>query len=131
MSGAEYRRRHALYSARCSTNNSSTELDKDSVTIKSALWHAPAARVTWLCSIFMFGYVGTEVAIGGWVVTFMMKVRQGTDFASGMTATGFWLGLTAGRASLGFVTPLIGVKFATMVGHIVSISFVYLECQGE
>jgi hypothetical protein len=33
------------------------------------------------------------------------RVRQGGAFASGMTATGFWLGITVGRVILGFVTP--------------------------
>lgn len=59
-----------------------------------ALFTYPAARVTWLCALFLFCYVGAEVAIGGWVVTFMLTVRKGSAFASGMTATGFWLGIT-------------------------------------
>lgn len=54
----------------------------------------PPARVTWLLAFFLFGYVGAEVAIGGWVVTFMLKERHGAPFASGLTATGFWLGIT-------------------------------------
>lgn len=72
----------------------------------------PAARLTWLCALFLLGYVGVEVALGGWVVTFMMRVRHGAPFASGMTATGFWLGITAGRLVLGFVTPRVGEKRA-------------------
>ncbi|RYP86601.1 hypothetical protein DL769_000669 [Monosporascus sp. CRB-8-3] len=44
------------------------------------------------------------------------RVRNGDAFASGMTATGFWLGITVGRVLLGFVTPRIGVKFAVTVG---------------
>lgn len=64
-----------------------------------SLFTSPSARVTWLCALFLFGYVGAEVAIGGWVVTFMLTVRRGTAFASGMTATGFWLGITVVCAS--------------------------------
>ncbi len=75
----------------------------------------PAARVTWLCALFLLGYVGIEVALGGWIVEFMIRVRHGAAFASGMTATGFWLGITVGRVVLGFVTPRIGEKLAIAV----------------
>ncbi|KAF2145802.1 uncharacterized protein K452DRAFT_125748 [Aplosporella prunicola CBS 121167] len=83
--------------------------------MKEALFHAPSARVTWLCAIFLLGYVGTEVALGGWIVTFMMRVRAGAPFASGMTATGFWLGMAVGRVVLGFVTPRVGEKLAIAI----------------
>ncbi|KAJ6088189.1 hypothetical protein N7486_009450 [Penicillium sp. IBT 16267x] len=65
-----------------------------------------------LCALFLLGYVGVEVALGGWIVTFMIRVRQGGAFASGMTATGFWLGITVGRVILGFVTPRVGENIA-------------------
>ena len=55
------------------------------------------------------------VALGGWIVTFMIRVRKATHFASGMTATGFWLGLTVGRVTLGFLTPRIGERLAISV----------------
>ncbi|KAI0382291.1 MFS general substrate transporter [Hypomontagnella monticulosa] len=83
--------------------------------LREALFKMPAARVTWLCALFLLGYVGMEVALGGWIVEFMIQVRQGEAFASGMTATGFWLGLTIGRVILGFVTPRIGEKRAIMI----------------
>jgi fucose permease len=47
----------------------------------------------------------------------MRQVRNGEAFASGMTATGFWLGITVGRVVLGFVTPRIGEKIAIVVRH--------------
>lgn len=76
----------------------------------------PSARITWVCSIFLLGYVGVEVALGGWIVTFMKEVRHAAPFPSSMTSTGFWLGITVGRVILGFVTPLIGEKLAISVG---------------
>ncbi|KAJ5466641.1 hypothetical protein N7539_009370 [Penicillium diatomitis] len=91
--------------------------------LRAALFKRPSARVTWLCSLFLLGYVGCEVALGGWIVTFMIRVRHGSAFASGMTATGFWLGITVGRVILGFVTPRLGEKVA-IAGYIVlSIAF--------
>lgn len=83
--------------------------------LKIALFKRPSARVTWLCALFLLGYVGVEVALGGWIVTYMIRVRHGAPFASGMTATGFWLGITVGRVTLGFVTPRVGEKIAIAV----------------
>jgi fucose permease len=83
--------------------------------MREALIRLPHARVTWLCAIFLLGYVGVEVALGGWIVKFMLEVRKGEEFASGMTATGFWMGITVGRIVLGFVTPRLGEKLAIAV----------------
>ena len=85
--------------------------------MKEALVRLPYARVTWLCAMFLLGYVGIEVALGGWIVKFMLEVRHGEDFASGMTATGFWMGITVGRLVLGFVTPRLGEKLAIAVSR--------------
>lgn len=83
--------------------------------MKEALLTMPSARVTWLSALFLLGYVGIEVALGGWIVTFMIKVRHENAFSSGMTETGFWLGITVGRLILGFVTPRVGEKTAIAV----------------
>ncbi|KAL3474277.1 MFS general substrate transporter [Aspergillus californicus] len=91
--------------------------------IRMALFTAPYARVTWLLSLFLLGYVGTEVAIGGWIVTFLMRVRDGGDFASGMGSTGFWLGITFGRVLLGFVTPRVGEKVSIVIYSVLAITF--------
>ena len=76
---------------------------KSSSRTKEALTN----KVTWLSAIFLLIYVGIEVSIGGWVVTFMLKVREASPYASGATATGFWFGITVGRIVLGFVTARV------------------------
>ncbi|KAJ5541868.1 Major facilitator superfamily domain general substrate transporter [Penicillium sp. DV-2018c] len=91
--------------------------------LRDALFTRSAARVTWLCALFLLGYVGVEVALGGWIVTFMIRIRQGSAFASGMTATGFWLGITVGRIILGFITPRVGEKVAIAAYIIASMAF--------
>jgi fucose permease len=68
--------------------NASTSKEKSRTLV------AMKSRITWLTSWFLLLYVGVEVALGGWIVTFMIRVRHGSNFASGMTATGFWLGVT-------------------------------------
>lgn len=97
--------------------------------LKEAVLKMPAARVTWLSALFLTGYVGVEVGLGGWIVTFMIRVREADRFASGMTATGFWLGLTVGRVVLGFITGRIGETLAIMVRVSSScIGYVLIEC---
>ncbi len=45
-------------------------------------------RVTWVSAVFLLIYVGIEVALGGWIVTFMIRIRNGDPFAAGISATG-------------------------------------------
>jgi fucose permease len=45
----------------------------------------------------------------------MLRVRSATPYAAGISATGFWAGMTAGRALLGFVTDRFGERICVMV----------------
>ena len=83
--------------------------------LAEALTKLPAARVAWVGALFLLCYVGVEVALGGWIVLFMIRVRKGDEFSSGMSATGFWLGITIGRVILGFVSPRVGIKLSTAI----------------
>ncbi|KAI0137533.1 major facilitator superfamily domain-containing protein [Xylariales sp. AK1849] len=78
--------------------------------------------VVWLVAFFLLGYVGAEVSLGGWIVTFMLRVRNAEAFQAGLTLTFFWLGLTVGRVLLGFVTGRIGEKLAIVVYLFLSIA---------
>ncbi|KAI4104512.1 MAG: hypothetical protein LQ339_003815 [Xanthoria mediterranea] len=78
-------------------------------------------KVTWICASFLLCYVGLEVSLGGWIVNFMIRVRKAQPFPSGMTATGFWLGLTVGRVVLGFITPMIGERIAVSAYLVVAV----------
>ena len=84
-------------------------------TSKSTTWAAINNRVTLTCALFFLTYVGSEVALGGWVVTFMLRVRKGSAYASGISGTGFWAGMTAGRAILGFITERYGERLCVTV----------------
>lgn len=74
-------------------------------TSSSSTLTAVRSKVTQLTALFLLLYVGIEVSVGGWIVSFMLRVRHGSAFASGLTSTGFWLGVTVGRIVLGFITP--------------------------
>ncbi|KAJ0382709.1 hypothetical protein COL922a_011991 [Colletotrichum nupharicola] len=73
------------------------------------------SKVTWLCSLFFFAYMGVEVGLGGWIVTFMLRVRKASAYASGISATGFWAGQALGRAGLGFVTERYGERLCITI----------------
>lgn len=77
--------------------------------------------ITWLVALFLLGYVGSEVSLGGWIVTFMLEVRHAERFLAGLTVTLFWLGLTLGRVILGFITGRIGEKLAILVYLVLSV----------
>ncbi|KAK6207603.1 hypothetical protein QIS74_12684 [Colletotrichum tabaci] len=86
-----------------------------SASIRRVLTKQPEARIAWLSALFVLVYIGVEVSLGGWIVEFLLQVRKGEAFASGMGATGYWLGITLGRILLPFVTNLIGLKIAVTV----------------
>lgn len=87
-------------------------------------------KLTWIFAIFVLGYVGAEgkcqalqcitslttaVSLGGWIVVFMTKVRSASKFDSGMSATGFWAGMTVGRLVLGFATEKFGERLSVII----------------
>ncbi|KAL2160303.1 hypothetical protein VTH06DRAFT_1476 [Thermothelomyces fergusii] len=78
--------------------------------------------VVWLVAFFLLGYVGAEVSLGGWITTFMLRVRHAEPFLAGLTSTFFWLGLTAGRVVLGFVTGRVGEKVAIVAYLLLSVA---------
>ncbi|KAM0566893.1 hypothetical protein ACHAP6_005540 [Verticillium nonalfalfae] len=73
------------------------------------------SKVTWMCALFFFTYMGVEVGLGGWVVTFMLRVREAGAYASGISGSGFWAGMVAGRAGLGFVTERFGERLCISI----------------
>lgn len=77
--------------------------------------------------MFLLFYVGVEVSLGGWLVTFMLKVRHGKNFESGLVVTGFWLGLTFGRVILGFVTGKVGEKISIATYVVCLTAFFYVK----
>ncbi|KAL2844974.1 major facilitator superfamily domain-containing protein [Aspergillus pseudoustus] len=80
------------------------------------------SRVTWVLAFFLFAYMGVEVSIGGWIVEFMMQVRDGGAVESGLIPTGFWAGITVGRIVLGFVNERIGERLAVIIFLALSIA---------
>ncbi|KAG9044146.1 hypothetical protein FS837_008722 [Tulasnella sp. UAMH 9824] len=67
-----------------------------------------------LMSAFAVVYVGAEVTIGGWIVTFLEQLRGGGPNA-GYVSSGFFGGLTLGRFILWPVNDLLGKNRALYV----------------
>ncbi|KGQ02713.1 hypothetical protein BB8028_0008g02340 [Beauveria bassiana] len=105
--GASYRRRLAYDNE-----------GKERITTR----HVLKQPLTWVVAVFLLGYVGVEVSLGGWIPTFMIKVRHAEPFLAGLSVTLFWLGLTLGRVILGFVTGRVGEKLAITVYILLSIA---------
>lgn len=65
-------------------------------------------RVVWLAAFFLLFYVGAEVTLGTWSFSLLTEERHEPALLSGWVVSGFWLGLTLGRASLGWVIQRLG-----------------------
>ncbi|KAL7897230.1 MFS general substrate transporter [Trichoderma sp. SZMC 28014] len=100
--GAAYRAEHANENAEAGAAGAGTR-------------EAIKSKVTWLCALFFFAYMGVEVGLGGWIVTFMLRVRHASAYASGISGSGFWAGMAVGRAALGFVTERFGERLCLAI----------------
>ncbi|KAF8609125.1 MFS general substrate transporter [Ceratobasidium sp. AG-I] len=67
------------------------------------------SRAVQLMAFFIWVYVGAEVTIGGWIVTFVIEERGGGPSA-GYISSGFFGGLMLGRVALLWVNEKIGER---------------------
>lgn len=66
-------------------------------------------RVVHILAFFILAYVGVEVTIGGWIVTFVIDKRGG-GASAGYLSSGFFGGLAVGRILLLWVTQKLGER---------------------
>ncbi|RDW66422.1 hypothetical protein BP6252_10057 [Coleophoma cylindrospora] len=69
-----------------------------------------ANRPTFLGALFIFTYQGAEVAISGWVISFLVQIRHGDPSRVGFVTAGFWGGITLGRFTLSFLAHRFGER---------------------
>ncbi|KAF2672216.1 MFS general substrate transporter [Microthyrium microscopicum] len=67
---------------------------------RTLLVQALRDRVTPFGALFTFAYQGAEVAISGWVISFLIAERGGDPAKVGYATAGFWGGITLGRFTL-------------------------------
>lgn len=83
-------------------------------------------KITWLIAIFVLVYQGSEVSLGGWIVSYLLDYRD-VQNSYGYVLSGFWGGLTLGRLLL--TRPLhkaFGARKTIIVLALLSIGFVVL-----
>ncbi|KAG6908941.1 hypothetical protein DXG01_002720 [Tephrocybe rancida] len=64
-------------------------------------------RAVHILTVFAVIYIGVEVTLGGWIVTFIIHERGG-GHSSGYISSGFFGGLTLGRVGLLWFNKLVG-----------------------
>ncbi|KAJ3509222.1 hypothetical protein NLJ89_g5332 [Agrocybe chaxingu] len=62
-----------------------------------------------LCAMFALIYVGVEGTLGGWIVTYIIRERNG-GASAGYISSGFFGGLTLGRVGLIWLNKLVGER---------------------
>jgi fucose permease len=67
-------------------------------------------KPTVLGALFIFCYQGAEVAISGWIISFLIQFRHGDPSKVGFVTSGFWTGITLGRFTLSFLAHRIGER---------------------
>ncbi|KAF9219515.1 MFS general substrate transporter [Gyrodon lividus] len=73
-----------------------------------------------LFAVFVLVYVGVEVTIGGWIVTYIIDVRGGGS-SSGYISSGFFGGLMTGRVALLWVNRKVGERRALFIYSVLAI----------
>ncbi|KAI0760315.1 MFS general substrate transporter [Fomes fomentarius] len=82
-----------------------------------AMFRQPAMH---LMALFILIYVGVEVTLGGWIVTYVIDLRHGGP-SSGYIASGFFGGLTFGRVALLWVNQKLGERRAIFLYGVLAI----------
>lgn len=76
-------------------HDDSQDSSKETSEMRAAL----SNKITWLIAFFVFCYQGSEVSLGGWIVTYLLDYRH-VSTKYGYVLSGFWGGITVGRLVL-------------------------------
>jgi fucose permease len=86
-------------------------------------------RVVWVAALFLLIYVGIEGSLSAWTFSFLTEERHEAEVLSGLAISGYWLGLTLGRLTLGKVGERIGNRRLIelcLVGVVAGVLLVWL-----
>lgn len=95
-------KRKALQRAELRQRHASTALVELQATLKQ--------KPVWMLSIFFFLYLGAAITAGGWVVEYLVVVRDGRLSRVGYISSAFYGGLAAGRFILAEPVHRLGEK---------------------
>ncbi|KAG2733200.1 hypothetical protein G9P44_004190 [Scheffersomyces stipitis] len=106
---------------------SGDENAEDSTAKQNLMKEALKNRMTWLTSFFVLFYQGAEVAIGGWVTTYLRDYRNNKSASIGYVASGYWFGVTFGRLVLTrLIHKVIGARRGNVILALLAILFAIL-----
>jgi fucose permease len=86
----------------------------------SALIQSLHNSATWIICVFIFIYAGVEIAMAGWIFSFLVDQRDTSSFRAGVVNFLYWAGLTLGRVILGFVTNYLHAENSTVMAYLLA-----------
>ncbi|TFL07868.1 MFS general substrate transporter [Pterulicium gracile] len=96
--------------------------EKNDSNEKSNVRQLMGIKAVHLLAAFICIYVGIEVTIGGWTVTYIIEERGGGP-SSGYISSGFFGGLTLGRVALLWVNKKVGERRVVYLYTLLAIGF--------
>jgi fucose permease len=114
---------HSEFQPSMEQTGSRQRLEEGEAKRLQMLWQATKNKSTILGAFFIFTYQGAEVAISGWVITFLITYRGGNPGHVGYVTAGFWAGITLGRFMLSQPAHKIGEKISVVALVAGSIAF--------
>nr|GAT48810.1 predicted protein [Mycena chlorophos] len=94
--------------------------EKEKEGNKGHLRQILSTKAAHMLALFLFVYVGTEVSIGGWIVSFLISRRSGSA-ATGYVSSGFFGGLTLGRVILIPINKRLGERRVVFIYGVIAI----------
>ena len=90
---------------------------------KISAYSALRSKLTWMCGLFWFIYVGMESSYGDWIVTYFERVRNIDRAAAASASSLFWVGMAIGRVALSIFTERFGIKTSVAAYIVLSTIF--------
>jgi len=121
--GYEEEEQHSELQSRLERTESRQRAEEGDAKKLQMLWRAMKNITTILGALFIFTYQGAEVAISGWVITFLITYREGNPDHVGYVTAGFWAGITLGRFILSRPAHKLGEKITVVALVAGSVAF--------
>jgi len=92
-----------------------TSIDRATISPENDAEDAPKEsplkyRFVWLFAFFLLFYAGVEISLGHWSYSFLTEYRHEEAGLAGWLVSGYWLGLTLGRAAIAPLANKLGSK---------------------
>ena len=116
-------RRGLAQEARIGSGGADAATQEDKKSASALLKETLTTPSVWLLSLFFFFYLGTAVTAGGWVVEYLVDVRNGQLPQMGYVPAGFSGGCLLGRLFLPEITHRWGERRMIFIYCILALGF--------